>query len=488
MNAKPGASGEGVADRTVGIVGLGYVGLPLAVSFAKAGLSVIGIDSNPARLGQLREGISPIGDVSAEQLGESLALGLRIESPSIAAVQSCDVLFVCVPTPIDSAKNPDLAPVRAAAATIAQGLRLGQLIVLQSTTYPGTTAGPFREELERSGLIAGRDFDLAYAPERINPGEPATAASGVPRLVGGTTPRATERAVRLLERISTHVVALSSPDAAELAKLHENVFRNINIALVNQLALLCERMGVDVWEVIDAAATKPFGFMRFSPGPGVGGHCIPVDPYYLAWRAREFDFVDRFVEAAGDINLSMPRHVANLAGAALNDRSLPLRGSRVGIVGVAFKPNVGDSRNAPAAEIMKLLGDRGCEVSYHDPHVETFTDNAGRRHLSTDLGELVDGSDLVIIVTAHRGIDWALVFERATLIVDTVNRSAGTTLAPRQVLRLGAGWNTQRLLEVPEHEHDASYGHSASPPARQAPQIEAPVAAPVVVRAGRPHG
>jgi UDP-N-acetyl-D-glucosamine dehydrogenase len=241
-------------------------------------------------------------------------------------------------------------------------------------------------------------------------------------------------------------VTLSSPDAAEMAKLHENVFRNINIALVNQLALLCERMNVDVWEVIDAASTKPFGFMRFNPGPGVGGHCIPVDPYYLAWRAREFDFVDRFVEAAADINLSMPRHVLNLASAALNERSLPLRGSRIGILGVAFKPNVADARNAPAAEIMKLLAQRGCSIAYHDPYVESFRDTGGQQYESTSLDEILTASDLVIIVTPHAAIDWDLVFARTGLIVDTVNRSIGRTVGARQVLRLGAGWSVQPIV------------------------------------------
>jgi UDP-N-acetyl-D-glucosamine dehydrogenase len=252
------------------------------------------------------------------------------------------------------------------------------------------------------------------------------------------------RAAHLLERISERVVMVSSPDAAELAKLHENVFRNVNIALVNQLALLCERMGVDVWEVVDAASTKPFGFMRFTPGPGVGGHCIPVDPYYLAWRAREFDFVDRFVEAAADINLSMPRHVASLAASALNDRSLPVRGSRIGIIGVAFKANVSDARNAPASEIMALLADRGAHLTYHDPHVAAFSDRAGNTYQSTSLADVITGSDLVILITPHANIDWDDVFARATLVLDTINLSHGRSLDARQVLRLGAGWTVQR--------------------------------------------
>jgi UDP-N-acetyl-D-glucosamine dehydrogenase len=432
----------GSTDRRIGIVGLGYVGLPLAISFVEAGLDVVGIDASPRRVAGIASGISPIDDLSDERLQAALGRGFRAVRPIPASVADVDATFICVPTPIDRAKDPDLGPVISAASLVRGGLRPGQLIVLQSTSFPGTTTGPFRAELERGGLLAGRDFDLAFAPERVNPGDPASAARTVPRLVGGTTPAATDRAAALLELISDQVLRLSSPDAAELAKLLENVFRNVNIALANQLALLCERMGLDVWEVIDAAATKPFGFMRFTPGPGVGGHCIPVDPYYLAWRAREFDFIDRFVETAGDINLAMPRHVADLVGEALNDRGRSLRGARVGIIGVAFKPNVRDPRNAPAASIMAHLLHRGASIAYHDPHVPRFPDEAGGEHQSCELDDLLSDSDVVLIVTPHRIIDWEKVFDRAALIVDTVNVSSGRSLHPRQVLRLGAGWST----------------------------------------------
>jgi UDP-N-acetyl-D-glucosamine dehydrogenase len=255
------------------------------------------------------------------------------------------------------------------------------------------------------------------------------------------TPRAGERAAALLGHINDKVVSVSSPDAAEMAKLLENVFRNVNIAFVNQLALLCERMDLDVWEVIDAAATKPFGFMRFTPGPGVGGHCIPVDPYYLSWRAREFDFVDRFIELAGDINLAMPRHVVDLVAEALNDRGLALRGAKVGVVGVAFKPDVQDDRNSPAAAVIAGIAERGGEVRFHDPHVASFRDAAGVVRAGTDLESLLGWSDVIVVVTAHKAIDWGHLFERAELVVDTVNSSAGLATRPRQVLRLGAGWH-----------------------------------------------
>jgi len=350
------------------------------------------------------------------------------------------VIVVCVPTPITVSKDPDLTPVLSAAALVRDALRAGQLVILQSTTFPGTTAGPFRDVLEQTKLVAGRDFDLAFAPERVNPGDPASSGRLVPRLVGGLTPESTARAKRLFENINTTVIALSSPDTAEMAKLLENVFRNINIAFVNQLALLCERMGLDVWEVIDAAATKPFGFMAFRPGPGVGGHCIPVDPYYLSWRAREFDFVERFIELAGDINLGMPRHVVDLAADALNERGRSLKGSRIGVVGAAFKPDVQDARNTPASDVIALLAARGAIVSFHDPLVPELRDAAGKTHKSVGFEELLSGSDLLVVVTAHHQLDWDAIFERADLIVDTVNSSRGRVRRANQVLRLGAGW------------------------------------------------
>jgi UDP-N-acetyl-D-glucosamine dehydrogenase len=427
-------------DQRIAVVGLGYVGLPLAIAFTEAGLRVEGVDANARRVSELAAGRSPIDDITNDRLAAALAGGLSLAEPVDAHLADADVIFVCVPTPITRSKDPDLGPVLAAGALIRDHLRGGQLIVLQSTTFPGTTSGPFREELERSGLVAGRDFDLAFAPERVNPGDPASASKGVPRLVGATTGAATRRAAALLRCINDNVIELSSPDAAELAKLLENVFRNVNIALVNQLALLCERMGLDVWEVIDAAATKPFGFMRFTPGPGVGGHCIPVDPYYLAWRAREFDFVDRFVELAGDINFAMPRHVVDLVAEALNERGKALRGARVGVLGVAFKPNVRDARNSPAADVIAGMVGRGATVVYHDPHVPTFRDAAGTTYESQPLDEVV-GADAVVVVTAHRAVDMDAVYGRADLVVDTVNSSATRDVRPRQVLRLGAGWS-----------------------------------------------
>ncbi len=435
----PGATAR---DRRVAVIGLGYTGLPLAISFVEAGLAVEAIDSSPGRVAELNASTSPIDDISDARLGAALEAGLRVTSLSDARVDA-DAIFVCVPTPITPTKEPDLTAVLSAAEFIRDHLRPGQLVVLQSTTFPGTTNGPFKAVLEQSGLSAGKDFDLAFAPERVNPGDPASASKEVPRLVGATTRDGTERAAALLANINDSVVSLSSPDAAELAKLLENVFRNINIAFANQLALLCERMQLDVWEVIGAAATKPFGFMAFSPGPGVGGHCIPVDPYYLAWRARQFDFIDRFVETAGDINLAMPRHVVDLVAEALNDRGRALNGAKVGVFGVAFKPNVQDARNSPSAEVMAGIAARGGDVRFHDPHVPTFKDAAGVVRDATGADELLDWADVVVVLTQHRAIDWAGLYDRADLVVDTVDSSRGHVTRPRQVLRLGAGWSTR---------------------------------------------
>ena len=430
-------------DRRVAIIGLGYVGLPLAISFMEAGLTVEGIDTFEPRVAELNGGTSPIDDVSDARLRAALDAGLRIVTPASARIGEADAIFVCVPTPLTPTKEPDLAPVLAAAESIRADIRRGQLVILQSTTFPGTTTGPFRAVIEASGLRAGTDFDLAFAPERVNPGDPQSASKGVPRLVGATTPEATRRAAALLRHINDQVVELSSPDAAELAKLLENVFRNVNIAFVNNLALLCERMGLDVWEVINAAATKPFGFMRFTPGPGVGGHCIPVDPYYLSWRAREFDFIDRFIELAGDINFAMPRHVVDLVAEALNDRGRALKGAKVGVLGVAFKPNVRDARNSPAADVLAQIAARGAEVRFHDPHVASFRDAAGDVRTGSPLDGLLAWADVIVVVTAHAAIDWAAVYAGADLVVDTVDSSHGWATRPRQVLRLGAGWSTR---------------------------------------------
>lgn len=429
-----------VSDRRVAIVGLGYVGLPLALSFHEAGLSVVGIDASATRVAELAAGNSPIDDVADARLAAAVAGGMRVVGVGGRELAEADAIFVCVPTPVTPSKDPDLGPVLAAAESVAAGLRAGHLIILQSTTFPGTTTGPFREVLERGGLRAGVDFDLAFAPERVNPGDAASASRTTPRLVGATTPAGTARAARLLAAINDRVVELPSPDHAEMAKLFENTFRNVNIALVNQLALLCERMGLDVWQVIDAAATKPFGFMRFNPGPGVGGHCIPVDPYYLSWRARQFDFVDRFVELAADINVAMPRHVLELTTRALNRSRRSVNGAKIMVVGVSFKPDVRDARNSPAADVIALLRGEGADVRYLDPHVARFDDAAGAGvERLRDLREGIGWCDAAVIVTPHKTIDFAALFASDRLVVDTVNASSRHPHDAARVARLGDG-------------------------------------------------
>ena len=436
-------------DRRIAVVGLGYVGLPLALDLAEAGHEVLGIDASQSRLDQLTNGESYIDDVTEARVEGAIANGSFSPRSTGTDWTDASAAFICVPTPVTASREPDLGPIRSAATYVRRGLRGGDLVVLQSTTYPGTTMGPLRELLEADGLKAGEDFDLAFSPERVSPGE-GRPSSTIPRLVGGITAASTSRAAAILEPISPSVTELSSPDAAELAKLFENVFRNVNIALVNELALICERLGLDVWEVIGGASTKPFGFMPFFPGPGVGGHCIPVDPYYLAARAREVGFHERFIETAGDINSRMPEHVISLVASALNARGKALRGSTVLVLGVAFKPDVSDDRNSPAAPIVAGLQAAGAEVSYHDPRLPSFDPAtshevpgvAGHALRSVPLDDgLAADPDCVVIITPHREIDWDGVFERADLIVDTRDASRGRSTRPGQVLRLGAGWS-----------------------------------------------
>lgn len=446
-----GASQRPQTRETIAVVGLGYVGLPLAVDLADAGFTVIGIDISAERVGQVTAGKSYIDDVDDGMLAATLATGRLSATTPQDALAEWTTAFVCVPTPVTERREPDLGPILAATRFLRDGLRPGCLVVLQSTTYPGTTLGPMREALEESGLRAGADFMLAFSPERVSPGDAqARPANGIPRLVGGIDEASTRRAAGILRPIAPAVIEMSSADAAELAKLFENVFRNVNIALVNELALICERLGLDVWEVIRGASTKPFGFMPFWPGPGVGGHCIPVDPYYLASRAREVGFHERFIETAGDINSRMPDHVVDLVARALNEHGKPIRGSRILILGVAFKPDIADDRNTPAGPLIAKLIEAGAMVSYHDPRVGQFVgEDAGwlgsripQPLASVPLDEALSAQpDCVVIITAHRDIDWSAVFERAPLVVDTRNISARFSTRSKQVLRLGAGWS-----------------------------------------------
>ncbi|MEJ2212345.1 MAG: nucleotide sugar dehydrogenase [Anaerolineae bacterium] len=435
-----------IADKSarVAVIGLGYVGLPLAVSFAKAGYRVLGLDVDGRKVAALDEGRSYIDDVDTADVESVVRAGRLAASSDYGLLAEQDAVFICVPTPFDAMKAPDLVYIKEASEGIAACLRPGQLVVLQSTTYPGTTEEFVLPLLEASGLKAGEDFYLAFSPERINPGDRAFGVENTPKVVGGLTPICTELARALLAQLFAHVHVVSSPRAAEMCKLLENIFRSVNIALVNELALLSERMDIDLWEVIAAAKTKPFGFMPFYPGPGVGGHCIPVDPYYLSWKAREYDFYTKFIELAAEVNQAMPYHVVDLVTQALGQEGKSLDGARVLVLGVAFKPDVDDARNSPAERVIELLLGRGAQVSYSDPHVPRY--RVGRdvfwreerwlEHVAlTD--EVLAASDCVIIVANHRSVDYGRVLQQASIVVDTRNATAGLEGRARLV-RIGA--------------------------------------------------
>jgi UDP-N-acetyl-D-glucosamine dehydrogenase len=397
----------------IGIIGLGYVGLPLAVAFAEEGHEVAALDADSHKVESLGRGesyIEDISDATLAPLAERLAPTTRY-----ADLASCEAVIICVPTPLTGSREPDLTYLLNAGAALSQVLQPGQLVVLESTTYPGTTRERLAPILEESGLSAGADFHLAFSPERIDPGRTDYTVRTTPKLVGGLTEACTERALSLYALICDEVIVLSTPEAAELAKLLENIFRSVNIAFVNELAQLCDRLKIDVWEVIDAAATKPFGFMRFDPGPGMGGHCLPVDPFYLAFKAREHDFYPEFIELAGKVNQAQPAFCAERIERALNEAGKPVRGSRILILGVSYKAGVGDTRESPALKIARLLRERGGDVSYHDPHVPEVPELGLS---SSDLGEALAGVDAAAIVTAHPEFDYEQIVSAAPLVVD----------------------------------------------------------------------
>jgi UDP-N-acetyl-D-glucosamine dehydrogenase len=413
----------------VGIVGLGYVGLPLAMSFCEAGHTVVGVDVDPRKVGSLGRGESYIEDVPSEQL--AAAAGLFFPTLRFAELSRCDAVIIAVPTPLTRNREPDLGPVVSATCAVAAVLQRGQLVVLESTTYPGTTRERLVPSLEESGLAAGRDFHVAFSPERIDPGRKDFVMRNTPKVVGGLTGACLERAAALYSEICDRVVPVSTPEVAELTKLLENIFRSVNIALVNELAVLCDGMGIDIWEVVDAASTKPYGFMRFEPGPGMGGHCLPVDPFYLSWRAREFGRPTDFVELAGEVNQAMPRFCAEKVARALNGHAKPVRGSRIAVLGVSYKAGVGDLRESPALKIMRILADDGAEVVYHDDYVPELAEFGLR---SEPLDETLQDCDVAVIVTAHPGVDVELVLDAAPLVVDF--RGVTPAAGARNLVRL----------------------------------------------------
>ena len=438
---------EEIADHRarVCVIGLGYVGLPLAVGFARCGYTVVGLDVDTGKIAALNQGKSYIQDVAEEDVTALVQTGMLRPTTDYDQLHDVDIVFICVPTPFDAMKAPDLAFVESAARGIAQRLHRGQLIVLQSTTYPGTTEEVVQPILEGRGMVAGVDFCLAFSPERIDPGNTRFTAENTPKVVGGLTPLCTQLAVSLLEQLTPKIHVVSTPRAAEMTKLLENIFRSVNIALVNELALLSERMGIDLWEVIEAASTKPFGFMPFYPGPGVGGHCIPVDPYYLSWKAREFDFYTKFIELAAEVNQSMPYHVVERVVQALGRTGKALHGARVLVLGVAFKRDIDDARNSPAERVIELLRSAGARVQYNDPYVPRYRVGGnvfcGQQVMLESqplTEELLSSHDVVVIVSAHRVYDYAWIVEHAPLIVDCMNATRASEDQRYKVVRIGA--------------------------------------------------
>ncbi len=406
---------------SVGIVGLGYVGLPLAVAFAEAGESVIAIDVDEAKIAMIESGDSYIEDVSSERLG---AAAERIEaSTHFAALARTDAVLICVPTPLTSNREPDLRPLLEASKAVGAVVQRGQLIVLESTTYPGTTREQVVPRLEHRGLQVGAGLNVAFSPERVDPGRTDYTMRNTPKIVGGITPECTERAAALYSLICDEIVRVSSPEAAEMAKLLENIFRSVNIALVNELAILADRMGLNIWEVVDAAATKPYGFMRFEPGPGMGGHCLPVDPFYLTWRAREFHMSTEFIELAGKVNQQMPYYCVERIERALNDAAKPVKGSHIAVLGVSYKGGVGDVRESPALRIIDVLAERGARLTYHDPFVPDLP-QVGLN--STPLEHQLD-ADAIVLVTAHPDLDYPSIIDSANLFIDLRGITRGMT-------------------------------------------------------------
>ena len=423
-------------DAKIGVVGLGYVGLPLAVEFAKAGFSVTGIEISQERVDRLNRGDNYISDVDGSELSSFVESGRFVATTDYSVVSDLDAVSICVPTPLSKLKDPDVSFIQSALDELVKYIHPGLLVILESTTYPGTTRELILPPLTAEGSEVGKDFFLCFSPERIDPGNEEYKIKNTPKVIGGVTETCGNLGTLLYEQISDNVVSVSSPETAEMVKLLENTFRSVNIGLVNEVAIMCEKLGVDVWEVIDAAATKPFGFMKFTPGPGLGGHCIPVDPHYLAWKMRTLDYRARFIELAGQINTAMPDHVVELVRSGLNDREKAIRGSKVLLIGVAYKKDVDDVRESPSLDVMKLLEDQGAQVDYFDLLVSEIKWN-GKKKKGMKTLDRVDLSDFdaVVVLTEHSGVDYDRIMESGTLIVDTRNVYDG--VVSENIVKLG---------------------------------------------------
>jgi UDP-N-acetyl-D-glucosamine dehydrogenase len=440
---------KSINDRTatVGIIGLGYVGLPLAVEFAKGGFKVIGYDVSERVVRALMEGRSHIQDVPSSEVARLVKERLFEATTDEARLSDVDAISIAVPTPLGKTRDPDMSYVIAAADAVSRTAHKGLLVVLESTTYPGTTREVLLPMLAKLGLTVGEDVFLAFSPERVDPGNPKYNTKNTPKVVGGITPACTELAAALYSAVIDQVVPVTTTEAAELVKLLENTFRSVNIGLVNEMAIVCDKLGVDVWEVIDAAATKPFGFMKFTPGPGIGGHCIPLDPHYLAWKMRTLNYKTRFIDLASEINSQMPAYVVEKVAQALNDERKPVNGSRVLVIGVAYKPDIDDIRESPALDVMRLLEQHGADVVFHDPHIASFRED-GHVRAGVDLTpEQLRLADVVVIVTNHRSIDYQLLMDQAILIVDSRNAMARTVKTKARVVSLA---NTRSVAAAAE--------------------------------------
>ena len=411
-------------DARVGILGLGYVGLPLAVEFGAAGLNVTGFDLSERKVNSLNQGESYIQDVETARLKDLVTKGRVQATTDFTKIRECDALIICVPTPLSKTKDPDLEMVVSATRSIAENMRAGQLVVLESTTYPGTTDELILPMLSEKGLRVGVDFFLAFSPERVDPGNPKFHTRNTPKVIGGMTAACGEAAKALYSKAIEKIIVVSSPRAAEMVKLLENTFRSVNIGLVNEVALMCRRLNVSVWEVIDAAATKPFGFMAFYPGPGLGGHCIPIDPLYLSWKLKTLNYRARFIELASEINAGMPEYVVDRLVEALNDRERSLRGSRVHILGAAYKKDIEDVRESPAVDFIKILQSKGAKVTYTDSWVPTL-EHEGIDLKSIDAVPAVEEADAVVIITDHSKVPYADLVSRAKLVLDARNATRG---------------------------------------------------------------
>jgi len=426
-------------EARIGIIGLGYVGLPLVLRFGDEGFQVIGFDVDPAKVTRLNKGESYIRHIAADRIDHHVK-GKRFEATTdFARLAEADCIIICVPTPLTAKKDPDMQYIESTAESIVKTLRVGQLVSLESTTYPGTTDEVLLERFKSRGLEVGKDYFLAFSPEREDPGNPKFSTRTIPKVVGGTTPACLEVGQALYAQVIDKIVTVSSTRAAELVKLLENIYRSVNIALVNELKLLAHKMDIDIWEVIQAASTKPFGFTAFQPGPGLGGHCIPIDPFYLSWKAKEYDFSTRFIHLAGEINSAMPHYIVERVGAALNDHSKSIRGSKILILGVAYKKDVDDVRESPALEIMELLQERGASLSYSDPYIPRL--HRMRAHDFSHMtsmplnAETLKGQDLILIATDHSNIDYSWLIENSSLVVDTRNATKGLHKNSKKVVR-----------------------------------------------------